>query len=571
VRLELGLQAKLQLQQKQVLAPQMIQAIEILQLPSINLQDYVEQQLSENDALIVDTPEEAPEREDADAPEDGPSEKEIEEYTPDDWDDWRPPMRRAALEDRDPKMEALANSPGRAASLQDLLADQLSGVGALRRTTLLARLIIYNLDDRGYFAPHRFVAAFLDATDEFGYLNKALVDVVAGVDGVAAVKVPKAKRGITPEQVIAAEEERDRNVMEAQQVLSRVQDIRALPGGHELSKRRVELDYPMVEVIEQARHDPSLVEGGPEPTLEEMEEALSLVQSLEPRGIAGRTLSETLLLQLDPSDLLYREKRRLIQDHLEDLERNRMTRISREMGLDLDEIQILIEELKGLDPRPGGRLAPEQAQAIHPDVVVIETHEGDFTVELTNSLIPPLSIAEDALEIAGDATMPAHIRKMFAKRIDSARNLIEAIRQRQNTLSRVAQRIFFHQRSFLEHGEDALRPLKMQTVADELSIHVSTVSRAIADKYVETPRGVKALKFFFTGGTENASGQIESRHKVKNMVKAIIDAEDRTHPLSDDDVAAKMKEQGLSIARRTVTKYRKQLSIPSSRQRRQWV
>jgi len=241
------------------------------------------------------------------------------------------------------------------------------------------------------------------------------------------------------------------------------------------------------------------------------------------------------------------------------------------MGLAMDEIQILVEELKALDPRPGGRLAPEQAQAIHPDVVVVETHEGDFTIELINSLIPPLSISEEALDIAGDTAMPANIRKMYAKRIDSARWLIEAIRQRQNTLSRVAQRIFFHQRSFLEHGEDALRPLKMQTVADELSIHVSTVSRAIADKYVQTPRGVKALKFFFTGGTENASGEVESRHKVKNLVKSIIDAEDRSHPLSDDDVAARMKERGLGIARRTVTKYRKQLGIPSSRQRRQWA
>ncbi len=571
MRLEMGLHTKLALQQKQVLAPQMIQAIEILQLPSINLQDYVDQQLAENDALVVDMPEEAEEREDSDTPDDGPTEKEIEEYTPDDWDDWRPPLRRAALDDRDPKMEALANSPGRPASLQDLLSDQLAGVGALRRVTLLARLIIYNLDGRGYFAPHRYVGPFLDATDQYGYLNKPLVDVVAAVDGVAAVKVPKAKRGITPEQVIAAEEERDRNVMEAQQVLARVQDIRAQDGGEALTKLEVEMMYPLVEVIEQARSDPELLDLGDAPTLREVEQALSLVQSLEPRGIAGRTPTETLLLQLDPADLLYREKRCLIEDHLEDLERNRMTRIARDMGLAMDEIQILVEELKALDPRPGGRLAPEQAQAIHPDVVVVETHEGDFTIELINSLIPPLSISEEALDIAGDTAMPANIRKMYAKRIDSARWLIEAIRQRQNTLSRVAQRIFFHQRSFLEHGEDALRPLKMQTVADELSIHVSTVSRAIADKYVQTPRGVKALKFFFTGGTENASGEVESRHKVKNLVKSIIDAEDRSHPLSDDDVAARMKERGLGIARRTVTKYRKQLGIPSSRQRRQWA
>ena len=120
-------------------------------------------------------------------------------------------------------------------------------------------------------------------------------------------------------------------------------------------------------------------------------------------------------------------------------------------------------------------------------------------------------------------------------------------------------------------GENALRPLKMQTVADALGIHVSTVSRAIADKWVQTPQGITPLKFFFTGGTETAGGGVESRHAVKNRVKEVIDAEDPQKPLSDDDVAAMLRERGLEIARRTVTKYRKQLGIPSSRQRRSWV
>jgi RNA polymerase sigma-54 factor len=560
VRLELGLQAKLQLQQKQVLAPQMIQAIEILQLPSVNLQDYVEQQLSENDALVVDTPEPVVEREEEET-DDGPSESDMDEFSPDDWE-VRPPIRKVASGERDPKMEALANSPGRAASLQDLLADQLMGLDLEPRERELALLVVYNLDDRGYLAPHRFVEPFLDATDEHGYLNKPLIDIVAAVDGVAAVKVPKLKRGVTPEQVAAAEEERDRNVLEAQQVLARIQHARALPGGASLSRTDVLLLYPLLEILEQS---------GGDTTLDEVSDALWTVQTLEPQGIAGRTLAETLLLQLSPNDLLYAEKRRLIERHLEDLERNRMAKISREMGLDLDEIQILVGELRGLDPRPGGWLAPETAQAIHPDVVVNEREGGDFEIDLVNSMIPPLSVSDEALDIAGDAAMPDHIRTLYRKRIDSARWLIEAIQQRQQTLSRVAQRIFHHQRDFLERGEDALRPLKMQTVADELGIHVSTVSRAIADKYVQTPKGVKSLKFFFTGGTETDSGEVESRHKVKNMVKAIIDAEDRTKPLSDDDVAAKLKAQGLSVARRTVTKYRKQLDIPSSRQRRQWV
>jgi RNA polymerase sigma-54 factor len=179
-------------------------------------------------------------------------------------------------------------------------------------------------------------------------------------------------------------------------------------------------------------------------------------------------------------------------------------------------------------------------------------------------------VREDFVRVMNDKDLPTPQRDMARKRVESARWLIDAIQQRQATLTRVAERIFFHQRGYLEQGEIALRPLKMQTVADELGIHVSTVSRAIADKWVQTPLGIKPLKFFFTGGTENESGEVESRHNVKNRVKEIIDAEDGASPLSDDDVAAKLKDAGLDVARRTVTKYRKQLGIASSRQRKKW-
>jgi RNA polymerase sigma-54 factor len=170
--------------------------------------------------------------------------------------------------------------------------------------------------------------------------------------------------------------------------------------------------------------------------------------------------------------------------------------------------------------------------------------------------------------MVNDKTVPTAVRDHARRKVESARWLIDAIRQRQATLTKVAQRIFWHQRDFLVHGKNALRPLKMQTVADELGIHVSTVSRAIADKWVDTPKGNFTLKSFFVGGTENASGEVESRDNVKERVKEIIEKEDAANPLSDDDVAEKLKVHGLDVARRTVTKYRKQLGIASSRQRK---
>jgi RNA polymerase sigma-54 factor len=563
MRLEMGLSQKLQLQQKLVLAPQIIQSIEILQFPSVNLLDYVEQQLGENEALEIETIEETPPAP-VEADQNG-QDRVLEhepafEYNPDAHEEFKP--RRLPRGERDGKLEALMNTAGRPATLQDLLVDQLVLSEASPHVLELARILIYNLDDDGYLAPHRFVTAVLEATDEQGDLLKPLADVVAEVDGVAAVRVPTGKRGVTADQVAAAQAARDRHVLELQDVLARVDRIRSAPGGAGLTAREVLLRYPLVELIERESGDW---------TLEDAEAALRVVQSLDPRGVAGRTLEETLVLQLDEDDLLYAEKRLLLWEHLDHLRKNRLQKVAREMGIDIDEVQMLIDELKGLHPKPGARLAPSTADAVHPDVVIAPLEDGDgFRIELVNSYLPPLRVSSEYVRLAGDTSVDQETREHARRKVEGARWLIDAILQRQSTLTRVTERIFHHQHAFLLHGEDALRPLKMQTVADALDIHVSTVSRAIADKWVQTSRGIYPLKFFFTGGTETASGGVESRHSVKNRVKAIIDAEDASSPLSDDDVAARLKEQGLSIARRTVTKYRKQLGIPSSRQRRRW-
>src|SRR5262249_29068036 len=156
----------------------------------------------------------------------------------------------------------------------------------------------------------------------------------------------------------------------------------------------------------------------------------------------------------------------------------------------------------------------------HPDVVVTED-DGEFKIDLVNSYFPTLAVKPEYAHMSVDKALPAELRDQARRKVENARWLIDAIQQRQATLTKVAQRIFTHQREFLIQGKTALRPLKMQTVADELGIHVSTVSRAIADKWVQTPQGVHTLKSFFVGGTENASGEVESRDNVKERVKEI--------------------------------------------------
>jgi RNA polymerase sigma-54 factor len=214
-------------------------------------------------------------------------------------------------------------------------------------------------------------------------------------------------------------------------------------------------------------------------------------------------------------------------------------------------------------------LASTETYYITPDVV-LEWVDGDYEVRLENSFIPSLRISPRYLRLLHDNRQDPKVREHIKKKIESARWLIDSIEQRQNTLERVVRAIVRRQRDFLDFGIAHLKPLKMQEIADELSIHVSTVSRAIADKYVQTHRGIFALKYFFTGGTESDDGSVESRASVKQKVLAIIEAENKASPLSDEEIADRLQKEGLNIARRTVTKYRKQLKIQSSRQRRVW-
>jgi RNA polymerase sigma-54 factor len=227
----------------------------------------------------------------------------------------------------------------------------------------------------------------------------------------------------------------------------------------------------------------------------------------------------------------------------------------------------MIAYISTLDPKPGSSFSQETVHYITPDVI-IEWVEGKYEIRLEDAFFPSLRINPSYKTIFQKERKNSKVREYIKKKLESARLLIEAIEQRQNTLYRVCREIVRKQKDFLDFGINHLKPLKMQEIADILGIDVSTVSRAIAQKYAQTHRGIFPIKFFFTGAIESSSGLSESRVSVKQKVKEIIDNEDRKAPLSDDDIAARLKSQGLDIARRTVTKYRKSMGISSSRQRR---
>lgn len=306
---------------------------------------------------------------------------------------------------------------------------------------------------------------------------------------------------------------------------------------------------------------------------ESLERALAVLRGLEPRGIGARNAIDALVLQLDRDDPDYDLLLSLLEDFLEEVARNKLPGVARSMGLSVADLRRLIDRLSELDPRPASQLVDDAAPVLRPDVLVLR--EGNhFEVRVESAGLPSVRIDEDVAELAKDKEQSGEVRKYLRKKIDRARWVCEAVEQRGTTLLRIATRLFEHQRAFLEHGPGHLTPLRMNQLADELEIHVSTVSRGVAGKYVQTPYGILPLRHFFqssTGATAGADGgEGVARDDVREVVREIFAREDRARPLSDDEVVAELGARGIELARRTVAKYRKELGIPSSYRRRQY-
>jgi RNA polymerase sigma-54 factor len=299
-------------------------------------------------------------------------------------------------------------------------------------------------------------------------------------------------------------------------------------------------------------------------------EALELVQTLDPPGIASRDLRECLLRQLTPKTICYDELKTLISSHLDDLRDNRLPNIERATGYSIDRIQDAWSELRKLNPKPASEFADTHVANVMPDVFVERDDNGDYKVIMEDSRTPSLYISDYYRQRLMNGSATAEEKEFIKRKINAAQWLIESIEQRRNTLSRVSQAIVDHQVKFLDDGPEYIEPLKMQQVADKVGVHVTTVSRAVDDKWVQTPRGIFPLRRFFVGGTQSADGEDVAWDKIRLRLQEVVDQEDKSKPLSDDDLVKALAEHGLTVARRTITKYRQKMGIPSSRQRRDW-
>jgi RNA polymerase sigma-54 factor len=312
---------------------------------------------------------------------------------------------------------------------------------------------------------------------------------------------------------------------------------------------------------------------------EDLMAALKLIQTLDPSGVGARNLQECLLIQLE---MLRQEEeaaeghdfeleRSLITDHLKDLEMNRYPQISKKLGRPIEDLKAAVKRLGRLHPYPGKQVGGMDAPPIIPDAIIYYDEENDkYEIEMSNDPAPNLFISGMYRKWLKNRTCDKKTREFLANNVRNARWLIESIEQRKSTIMRVIRAVVDAQREFFDKGPEHLKPLPMISVADQLGIHVATVSRAVSEKWIQTPRGVFPLRRFFSGGTTSAEGEDMSWDAVKEKLKAIIETEDKKNPLNDDDIVIKLKDQGIDLARRTVAKYRKILNIPTARQRREF-
>ncbi len=303
--------------------------------------------------------------------------------------------------------------------------------------------------------------------------------------------------------------------------------------------------------------------------LDRVSRMLYRIQGFEPTGVGARDAAECLLLQIRVDYPDHRELETLVGSHLEDLQQRQIPKIAKEMNIEPERVEELKALLSTLNPWPGREYESEPTQYIAADLVVRKDN-GAFAVSLTNESIPGLQINGMYKEISKDRAIPKEDRSFVRDKMESAKWLIRNIEQRQQTILRIGVAIMEVQEDFLRHGVQKIKPLTLQEIADKVGVHEATVSRTTRGKYVQTPQGLFELKYFFSPGLKRAGGESQSSKSVQSVIKEIIGQEDKSKPLSDQKIANKLSDQGLKIARRTVTKYRKALKIPATTMRKQY-
>jgi RNA polymerase sigma-54 factor len=302
-------------------------------------------------------------------------------------------------------------------------------------------------------------------------------------------------------------------------------------------------------------------------SVEDVEEAIAVVQEFDPLGVGARDLRECLLIQLrmlDPQNTLAQQ---IVSDHLKQLQSNQLKEIARALNRPVEAAKRALDVIKRLDPRPGLRYNKTEARLVEPDVYFRRV-DDEWQVFMNEDDMPQLRLSPVYRRLLARDAADRDVRNYVKERFSAALQLLKNIEQRKHTILRVCQAIIRRQGEYLDHGADHLKPMMIKEVAEEVGVHPSTVSRAVASKYAHMPRGVVELRSFFSESVNGPGGSAMSLLTLKRVVKKMIEDEDSTHPLTDDQIAKKLDEAGIHVTRRTVAKYREDLRIPSTHQRR---
>jgi RNA polymerase sigma-54 factor len=534
-----GMSQQTGLRQELRINPRLYQAMDMLYMPMMDLQQHLKQELLTNPFLELLEPEDEDEGKEA---ADKEKEKEKEKAEKEDEIDWEEILLNGfdagGMKQQYEQQEYLEPVCVETKDLIDHLRDQLQMMDLTSRQQLLSEEFLGNLSDEGYL-----IAPMEEILDSVNLLLESF-----------AVQPP-----VSPDEDGEDEPELDE--------LAPGPSWIGLPDP--AAARTKKADESAAAPAEAPRPRPKGdVAGVPYYTMAELEDMLAMIQKLDPPGVGARDLRECLLLQLreagETDSLAYR----LIAEAFQDLIAHRWNELAKRFGVEAGKVQAAGDTLSRFDPKPGLKYANRSDGYIIPDLIVDKV-DGQYHVSLNDGGVPRLRLSRSYQEVARDKKkLTPENREFIANKLNSANWMIQAIEQRRQTMLKVMNFIVDRQRAFFEKGVEFLKPLTLREVAEVISMHESTVSRVTNEKFVQTPRGVLPLKYFFSSALTTASGEDASARSIRAKLQKMVQEENPSKPLTDQQIVHLFQEQGIQIARRTVAKYRDQLGILPARMRK---
>ena len=557
------LQNKLNLKvaQKQILTPGLVQMVSVLALNKLELREMINTEMVENPVLeeldssvpLLDEVagrEEAREREAAQERQDS---AQTQESTPDSekkdpfdeidfgsfFRDYLDPGYRSSSDMEEIERPSFENFLSKPTNLTDHLMWQLGSLNVTRQVTAAAELVIGNLNEEGYLTA---------SEDE--------------LLGIVAIDRDQTPDSAAPHEVRESSSLNSVNGTEDAHLQLVVSHTPSPDAARSEQKNR------LTPVLQFNRED--------------LQEAIRLIRQFDPVGVAARDLRECLMAQLeylvktremegseDPeNDQVIEDALKIVEGQLHFLQNKQYKEIARAIGRSMDAVIQAHEFIRTLDPKPGLRYNKVEPRLIEPDVAFVK-HGDEYLVLMNDEDLPQLRVSPTYRKMLHqNQGVEKDVKSYVKERYKSAVQLIKNIEQRRQTILKVCQAIIGRQREFLDHGIDLLKPMMIKEVAEEIGVHPSTVSRAVANKYVHTQQGVYELRFFFSESVQGPEGAATSLLILKRRVKKLIEEEDAAHPLTDEQITKILQSQGIQVTRRTVAKYREDMKIPSTHQRR---